>query len=203
MKLDEWMVFFKKNRHIKLFSYAYLVQALDISPQHLSTQLTRLVRKGVLTNIAKGLYENPFNPASPEEIAMRLRYPAYLSMEYLLSKEGILSQRTYTLTVMSVKRRYTFKVKDTKIEYHQLTKPLFFGYRGRNGIQMAEQEKALLDLLYIRGTKNPNNREESVFSLLNDMYLEEFDSKKLQAYLKRFPPHVQHLWTTFQSRQND
>lgn len=195
------MAFFKKKRHIKLFSYAYLVQALDSPPQHVSTQLTRLVQKGVLTKIAKGWYENPFNPASPEEIAMRLRYPAYLSMEYLLSKESILSQRTFTLTVMSLKRRYTFTVKDTKLEYHQLSKPLFFGYTTRNGIHIAEPEKALLDLLYIRGTKSTNNGEENVFSLMDDMYLEELHSQKVQTYLTRFPRRVQHLWNKFQTRQ--
>lgn len=200
VKIAEWMEFFKRKRHIKLFSYAYLIQTLDTSPQHLSTQLTRLVHKGLVTKIAKGWYENPYNPASPEEIAMRLRYPAYLSMEYLLSKENILSQRTYTLTVMNLKRRYTFTVKNTTIEYHQLSKPLFFGYREHQDIQMAAPEKALLDLLYIRGSKNPNNGEERVFSLMDDMYLEELNPQKLQTYLKRFPPHVQHLWNTFQSK---
>lgn len=202
MKIAEWMEFFKEKRHIKLFSYAYLVQVLDTSPQHVSTQLTRLVRKNLLTKVAKGWYENPFNRPSLEEIAIRLRYPSYLSMEYLLSKESILSQRTYTLTVMSLKRRYTFTVKDTNIEYHQLSKPLFFGYREHDDIQMADPEKALLDLLYIRGTKNPNSSEESIFSLLDDMYLEELHVQTLQTYLKRFPKHVHYLWNKFQERDS-
>lgn len=65
---------------------------------------------------------------------------------------------------------------------------------------MAAPEKALLDLLYIRASKNPEDGEERVFSLMEDMYLEELNQQKLQTYLQRFPPHVQHVWDKFQSK---
>jgi hypothetical protein len=86
--------------------------------------LSRLIHAGVITRAAHGWYENPFSPPSPEEKAMVLRYPSYLSLEYALSKQGILSQGAQTLTLMTTKLPYTYTTTQVVYEYHQIKKGL-------------------------------------------------------------------------------
>ena len=125
MKVDEWINFFKQHSEKKLFSISDLSQLTGISKSSLSVQLTRLVKAKIIRRAAQIWYENPFSNPSAEEISMVVRYPSYLSMEYALSKHGILSQTTYTLTLITTKLPYTYKTKQTVYEYHQIGKSFF------------------------------------------------------------------------------
>ncbi|MEA2053548.1 MAG: hypothetical protein U9O96_00285, partial [Candidatus Thermoplasmatota archaeon] len=121
-----------------------------------------------------------------EEIAMIIRYPSYLSMEYALSKQGILSQRVYTLTLVTTKLPYTYRKDRATYEYHQISHSLFWGYWREGTVLVAEPEKALLDLIYIRCVKNGDLNVEEVNSLVNDMAIDEFDMERLCNYSKKF-----------------
>jgi len=57
------------------------------------------------------------------------RHPSYLSMEYALSQQGILSQRACTLTLITTKIPRIYKTKDIILEYHQISRTLFWGYK--------------------------------------------------------------------------
>ncbi|HEC87730.1 MAG TPA: hypothetical protein ENI52_00255, partial [Thermoplasmata archaeon] len=154
MKVDEWFEFFKKYKEKKLFSFTDILQLTGGDKPKIYVELSRLVKSGIVNRVAKNWYENPFSPPSKEEIAMVLRYPSYLSMEYSLSKQGILSQMVYTLTLVTTKLPYTYKTSKAVYEYHQINKNLFWGYKREGNILSAEPEKALLDLIYIRYAKN-------------------------------------------------
>ncbi|KFI34528.1 hypothetical protein HY00_01050 [Peptococcaceae bacterium SCADC1_2_3] len=56
---------------------------------------------------------------------------------------------------------------------------LFWGYYTRDGVNIAYPEKAFLDLLYIRHLKNGEMSEERLFSMWDDMYLEELNQERL------------------------
>jgi predicted transcriptional regulator of viral defense system len=186
VKVDEWLNFFKKHSEKKLFSLSDLAQLTGISKSVLSVQLTRLVKAKVIKRAAQVWYENPFNTPSNEEIAMAIRYPAYISMEYALSKHGILSQSAYTLTLITTKLPYVYNTKQTLYEYHQITKSLFWGYKKEGTVLIAEAEKALLDLIYIRHIKNKELSIGAISSLTNDMSLDAINLDKLQKYSKEF-----------------
>ena len=196
MKIDEWLSFFKQYKHKKLFSLTDLSQLTGEHKSSLAVQLTRLVRASLVKRIAYGWYENPFAPPSQEEVAMILRYPSYLSMEYALSKQGILSQAVYTLTLITTKLPYTYKTEGATYEYHQINKNLFWGYKRAGMVQIAEAEKALLDLIYIRYAKNRGLNTTGLKSLLNDMDIGEFDFKKLHMYSKKFSPKTRKILTS-------
>ncbi len=197
MKVQEWLHFFKKYEDIKLFHISFLKQYVGESKTSFYKQLYLLVERGIVTRVSRGWYENPFNSPSIEEIAMKLRYPAYISMESLLSDKNILSQGIQKLTLVNLKRPYTFTVKNYLLEYHQLRKDLFwFGYENVNGVRKAFPEKALLDFLYIQYTKKGNKRE-TIFSYMDDMYFEMFNISRLKKYMRKYPPSVEQIFHEF------
>ena len=185
MKVDEWLNFFRGHREKKLFSLSDLVQLTGENKSSLSVQLTRLVKANVINRAAQVWYENPFNTPSVEEIAMVVRYPSYISMEYALSKHGILSQMAYTLTLMTTKLPYIYKTKQSVYEYHQISPSLFWGYRQEGTVLTAEAEKALLDLIHIRCVSKGDLKLEGMASLVNDMDINVFNSKRLYQYSKK------------------
>ena len=187
LKIDEWLNFFKIHKQKKIFSLSDLSQLTEEDKSSLAVQLNRLVKAGVIKRIAYGWYENPFASPSHEEIAMILRYPSYISMEYALSKHGILSQTVYTLTLVTTKLPYVYRTEEAVYEYHQISKNLFWGYKKDGMVKIAEPEKALLDFIYIRYDKNRDLDIQGIKSLINDMDIKELDSKKLRMYSKKFP----------------
>jgi len=186
MKVNEWLDFFKNNSEKKLFSLSDLSQLTGINKPSLSVQLSRLTKKNIIKRASKDWYENPFNNPTNEEISMVIRYPSYISMEYLLSKKNILSQAVQTYTLITTKLPYTYQKKDKTFEYHQIGKNLFFGYVKENKITLAEPEKALLDIIYIRYLKNNEFSFNSIKSLIDDMAIEEINLKKLDRYSNIF-----------------
>ena len=195
MKVDEWLGFFKQHKEKKLFSLSDLVQLTGEDSSSLSVQLTRLVKADVIRRAAHMWYENPFTSPSVEEISMVIRYPSYLSMEYALSKHGVLSQATYALTLISTKLPYTFRTNQAVYEYHQICKSLFWGYRREGIVLTAEPEKALLDFIYIRCANAGKLPVSGAASLVNDMDLSEFNFEKLYQYSKKFSPRTRKIIT--------
>lgn len=185
MTVTQWMAFFRRHAAKKVFSLSDLRQLTGTDDRVLQVELSRLTGRGLVTRLSAGWYANPFNPPSAEEAAMVLRFPSYLSMEYALFKHGILSQTVFTLTAVTTGYPGSFAVQNAMIEYHRISKKLFWGYEACDGVNLACPEKALLDLVYIRHLKGRFSLED-VFSLLDDMYIEDLDRKKLTGYTRRF-----------------
>ena len=186
MKLTDWLQLFRQHPEKPLFQVADLAQLTGLDPGGLATELTRLVAKGVLGRPVRGWYANPFRTPSDEEIAMVLRTPSYLSLEYALSAASVLSQWSFRLTLVTTGAPYLFTPEKPRFEYHHLNRKLFFGYQVRDGVAWAEPEKALLDLIYLRHLKTGNLDENRIRSLLGDMYLEELRPDLLREYTGAF-----------------
>ncbi len=193
MKLDQWLEFFREHREKTMFSFSDIVQLTDEDKNSISVQLNRLVRSNVIKRVVRGWYQNPFNPPSTEEIAMVIRYPSCLSMEYVLSKKDILSQTVYTLTLVTTKQTYNYSYEGRELEYHQIKKPLFFGYEEDGSVLTAHVEKALLDLIYIRCVKTDGMDANGLSSITDDMYLDQFNKEKLTDYSKEYPKKVKNI----------
>ena len=186
MNTGEWFDLFRSNSNKKIFSLNDLKVLSGENPGTISVQLSRLSRKGMLKNPVKGWYFNPFALPTSEEFSMVLRAPSYLSMEYALSKHGILSQDVHTYTLITTKLPYTYTSENDIFEYHQIKSNLFFGYRVENRVQIAEPEKALVDLVYIRYSRNRERNGAAVLSLIDDMYIEELNKDLILEYSKVF-----------------
>ncbi|MGC9553781.1 MAG: type IV toxin-antitoxin system AbiEi family antitoxin domain-containing protein [Thermoplasmatota archaeon] len=193
MKVDEWLALFRRHPEKKLFSLADLAQLTGENARSLSVQLTRLTRAQVLKRAAREWYENPFAPPTREEVAMVLRPPAYLSLEYALSAQGILSQTVETLTLVTTSPPYTYAPGDVTYEYHHITPALFWGYTMEGTVAWGEPEKALLDLLYIRYAQTGEATLQDMASLVGDMDIRALDSHLLHRYARRYPPKTRSI----------
>lgn len=186
MKVDEWLAFFRDHMGKKIFSLHDIVLLSGEEKPSVSVQLSRLVRSGIVERPVRGWYVNPFVPPSVEELSMVIRRPSYVSMEYALARHGILSQNVYTLTLVTPKLPYTYRTRTSFLEYHQIKRSLFWGYANEGSILVAEPEKALLDLIYIRYVRGRDFSRGTIDSLMDDMYIEDIDGGKLQHFGEGF-----------------
>lgn len=186
MKLDMWLNFFRKHVRKKVFSLHDIVLLSGEEKPSVSVQLSRLVKSKILERPVRGWYVNPFASPSPEELSMVIRHPSYVSLEYALSRHGILSQNVFTITLVTTKLPYTYRTGISILEYHQIKRSLFRGYVREGSVLVAKPEKALLDLIYIRYVRGSEFERSSLDSLMDDMYTEILDYEKLIRYSEGF-----------------
>ncbi|EAK5229415.1 hypothetical protein CA484_03050 [Campylobacter jejuni] len=114
-KKDKWL--FTLNH----FAVCFHKESL----QNLKISLSRLSKKGYIVHVSKGLYANPRTRCSKlfqeYEVANHLRNKgySYLSLETLLSQEGLISQIPNRLTFVSLKFSHTYHTPYGIIEYVQ------------------------------------------------------------------------------------
>lgn len=185
MKLNEYIELFKKYYDKKLFTLNDLSIITEIPKNILMVELNRLIKKNLLERVTKNVYINPFNKPTIEEIAMFLKFPSYISMEYCLFIQNVMSQAVYSITLITTLSPYEFIYKNYSFEYHHIKKEFFFGFfEFQPNIYYAYPEKALLDLIYIRFIKGKINKYY-IESLINDLYLSELDINRLKIYANK------------------
>jgi predicted transcriptional regulator of viral defense system len=168
----------------KIFRTVDFATLLGRDMPSVRVELSRLVARNMLTRASKGLYLNPYNPPTQEELAMVLRSPAYISMESALARDGILSQSPFTMTLVTTSSTSTVDAMNTRFEYHNLQPSSFVGYHRRDTYDVAEPEKALCDLVYLRYRRKHELSEERMRSLLDDMDLDELHKAPLRRYAR-------------------
>ena len=139
--------------------------------QSLNRKLNYYVRTGKLLNPRKGIYaKQGFNS---EELACILFTPCYLSLEYVLLKNGIIFQYDQRMTLVSYLSR-TVQIGNQVFIYRKLQDKTLVNIDGinrqNNQINTASPERAFLDILYLNGdyyfdNLNPINKQ-MVFKLL-------------------------------------
>ncbi len=145
----------------------------------LRVAISRLVKSGKITKLAKGYYCLDKSKVDWQKIALEIYAPSYLSFEWALGQYGILSQKSYALTLATTKRAKQMEVGDINIIYRHIRQNLFFGYILKDGYLIAEPEKAFLDLAYLSLNGYAKfDAEEMNLKLLN--------SNKIKNYLKKF-----------------
>ena len=117
----------------------------------LKQRINYYVRNKKIESIRKGIYVKPlFNK---EELACKIYAPSYLSLEYVLQKEGIIFQFSNTLTVVSYLSR-AIEVDNTTIQLSKLKSAILLNSSGivrdDTGVNIATKERAILDILYLK-----------------------------------------------------
>jgi predicted transcriptional regulator of viral defense system len=139
----------------------------------------RLVEKGILKKIEKGMYINASKPPDTYEIANHLYSPSYISLESALYRYGIVTQAPYVVTSVTPKKTKRKGAEGIDFEYVHIAPKYFFGYYKDKNILIASREKAVLDLLYLTAKKSRS------FNLGN-IDLKEIDRKRFNAYLTSY-----------------
>jgi predicted transcriptional regulator of viral defense system len=185
MRTQQWINFFRKYQEVKIFHFNHLKLLTGISSHNLRISLSRLEKKGLVKRISRGFYANPFNLPTLREISGRIYQPSYISLETVLSEEGVISQIPLVLTCVTLRLPREFRTSFGTIVYHQIKKEIFFGYKNEKGYFFAEKEKAFLDWIYLY------KKRYKAFPLLDEVWMEELDREKLKEYALKFPPEIQ------------
>ncbi len=142
----------KQNK--SLFHTQDLALLWEISNKNtLYTTIKRYVKKGVLNRIHKGFYSTkPLNDIDPVELGIAYIHDyAYVSTEYILSKEGIINQLSPAITLISTKS-VNFSLADRKYIVRKMKSELLYNDAGilfsDNSYKVASPERAVVDMTY-------------------------------------------------------
>lgn len=175
IKLEDWLDFFKKYNNIKIFQLNHFKMFSGMKNHSLRIALKRLTDKRIIKRICRGYYANPFSLPTIEEISAQIYKPSYISLESVLSNNGILSQLPRALTCVTTKTPRVFNTAFGIIEYRQIRKAYFWGFYKEGGYLIAEPEKALADFIYFKKTKD-------IKKSLSELNISGLNRKKLENY---------------------
>ena len=154
---------------------------------HPSVFLARAARKEWVNRVSRGYYVNSYLKGWPsvEEVGCFLRTPAYISGEWALHRHGLLLQVPHVCLVItlqsSVGRSRSVDYRGITLEFSKIAPNLFSGFMRTGRYDLATSEKALLDLLYLRGR----------IPLADELELREINIKELQRLAKKYPQTIQ------------
>lgn len=147
-KLDKLL---KSNQ--KLFHTQDLAILWEIGNRNtLYTTIKRFVKKGVLVHIIKGLYSTmPVDEINKFQLGTALIHKfCYVSCETVLSMEGVISQKVYSITfVSSVSQKIEFN--GTRYLFRKMKSEILFlpdGVTQKDGHFIATKQRAISDMLY-------------------------------------------------------
>lgn len=137
----------------------YKIFGKTYSAQETRNRISFLSRAGWFFRLKKGLYIvvtdlgelNAFN-LSLYSLAQVLNKNSYISFENALQYHGMFDQMLDSVAAVTFKRARKYKVKNTEVKFHHIKKELYFGFTQEKAevgmVNIAEKEKALLDILY-------------------------------------------------------
>lgn len=155
----------------------------------LGKKLNYYVKTGKLLNPRKGIYTKP--AFDPEELACHIYTPSYVSLEYVLQKNGVIFQYDRQITMVSYLSR-SIVTADIVIRYRKIKGELLVINKGLTHpsphVTMALPERAFLDLLYLDSHFYFDNLRVLNKSLVKTM-LPEYRSKALTQRVKKILDH--------------
>lgn len=117
--------------------------------QKLTKSLHYYVKEGKIRNPRRGIYTKA--TYDEKEMACSLFRPAYISLEYVLQRSGIVFQYDDTITCISYLNR-TVEIDDKTYQYRIINPELWIGMDGieqYDNILIASPERAFLDMVYL------------------------------------------------------
>lgn len=168
----------------------------QIFPDFESRRFYEWQKKGYIKKISKLFYvfsDRRIDEAENNFIANKLLEPSYISIESALRYYNLIPEIVFLTTSVTTRRTKLLKSPIGDFQYRKVKEKLFFGYRiinaGQIAYKIADPEKALLDLLYLRSDiKNENDIFE--LRINKEVYREVVDQNKLRRYLEAFSSRV-------------
>ena len=138
------------------FTKQNLALALGKKRDNTDYWIKKLIKDGDLISLKKGFYissyyldlvsqESKKREDYFEYLANMLRFPSYVSLEYVLSNCGFLPETSFAITSVTIKSPRVYKSAVGTFSYRHIKKSLFENY----GRKIASPAKALFDLLYL------------------------------------------------------
>ena len=154
------------------FNKVTLSEILGKEGENLNYWIKKLLKKGEIIALKKGLYVSRMyllsltkNPDLKEKyleyLANIIRYPSYISLEYALSKFGVIPEGVEAITSVTTKTGRVYKNNLGSFIYRSIRDNLFSDFEvilfEDKRIKLATKAKALFDFLYFR---KPGNIED-------------------------------------------
>lgn len=117
--------------------------------QKLTKSLHYYVKEGKIHNPRRGIYTKA--TFDEKEMACSLFRPAYVSLEYVLQRSGIVFQYDDTVTCVSYLNR-NVEIDDKAYQFRIINPELWIGMDGieqQDNILIATPERAFLDMIYL------------------------------------------------------
>ena len=117
--------------------------------QKLTKSLHYYVKEGKIRNPRRGIYTKA--TFDEKEMACSLFRPAYVSLEYVLQRSGIVFQYDDTVTSVSYLNRIV-EIDDKAYQFRIINPELWIGMDGieqQDNILIATPERAFLDMIYL------------------------------------------------------
>jgi len=185
----KWEEFLKKTRYRPVIEAESLLAGIP-DPLPVKVQLSRWCKAGKLIQARRGVYiisesyrkENVFEPY----LASILKKPSYISLEKALEFHALIPEAVPVYTCLTTKRPGKFVSPAGVFTYRHIKRELFWGYApvtvsGQTGF-IARPEKALLDLIYLRGM----NISRAWLRELRLQNTEKLDPRAVSACARRF-----------------
>lgn len=116
----------------------------------LKQKINYYVRTEAIKSVRLGVYTK--SDYNSEELACKIYVPAYISLEYVLNKTGVIFQYNEQITIVSYLSR-NIVIDKHKLVFRKIKNPILLNTTGiircQNGINIATPERAFLDTLYL------------------------------------------------------
>jgi hypothetical protein len=165
-------------------------------------KISELLKSGQLMALKKGLYlpgpESDLPPVEPFVVANHLWGPSYVSLESALSYWGLIPERVYGVSSVSIKASKTYQTPVGRFSYEHLAAPYYsFGVQSvrLQPLQVAlvaSAEKALCDKIIASSGVLLRSVGQTMDFLLEDLriepeQLESLDWKAIQSWAEDAP----------------
>ena len=172
-------------------------------------------QKGLIIKLIKGNYI--FSDFIHVEnigllISNKIYNPSYVSLEYVMSFEGLIPEAVYTITAVSTLKTSSFDTPLGAFDYRKVKNELFSGYELRplklflNGriidrkVRVASLEKAFFDFIYLKNYTLQNNEirelrfDRDVLKGMKKRAIKEFIAKTRH---KTVEENIQKIWRVY------
>lgn len=165
-------------------------------------KVNELLKQGKLVALKRGLYvpgpELEIPGPEPFLVANHLWGPSYVSLESALSYWGLIPERVFTISSVTLKLSRSFKTPSGNFEYAHASMPYYaFGIKSvritpRQTILIASPEKALCDKIVISSGVALRSVKQTREFLLDDLRMNEerllqLDLSGINSWLKDAP----------------
>ena len=172
-------------------------QVYSWQPEFDRNNLTRWIKRGILIRLRQGYFTFPEYKSQPDYaffFANRIYRPSYISLHTALSFYGMIPESVVQITSVTPLKTARFINDFGEYTFKTIKSNLMFGYEikpfnNSMALQMAEPEKALLDLLYLYPQYNTLRDMEDL--RLDEDYLHDgLKPDLLKEYTLRFESKV-------------
>ena len=189
-------------KQLPYFTKQNLALAMGKSGDNMDYWAKKLAREGELIPLKKGFYISQYyldlmsQEAKTREnyleyLANVLRFPSYVSLEYVLSNCGLLPESSFAITSVTLKSTRVYESGVGSFSYRGISDSLFTNYQFKDfkdkKIKIASPAKALFDFLYLKNADFLKNEDRLNWDALSSADKEEFgvivkisNSKKMQ-----------------------